>query len=504
MIRHAKRLFINSHHHISRGSIATSCFSGRICLELRQLLVNSLCARPDCWQAWTAIDAPSAEPNILVALTVLDFWVTGDCPVCVEALPEGWMPRYQFIFTCTFGHWHIVSSTKTTIAFCQTSSGELTGASKMILRLASGLDDDLFQPLIVSQLQGKLVARARDRGIPSIIVPYYGILDTYERELVSTSLIQNIRIGARLVQYNYEIHRALDGVDIIWCDSIRTLLTLAPTALSSNSTIIWNVGLGMKSKGIYKWMNELGFRLADHVFIESKIQARRLYDDQFEKNKQKFTIFHKGIDTEKYAPRAPPAEASGDSGNHLRIGTAATLTKRKGHVNAIDAIANTVNRFPGKSIEYVIAGGTSQAGHQEYKQQVEERIDHHNLADTVKFMGWVGSDDMPAFYNSLDIFILASESEGIPGAVREALSTGCAVIATDVGGTSEAVLDGETGYLVPPNDSEALADAIATLIAEPNTRTEFAKNGRSHMVENFSYKSYVTNYEEFLQQILPS
>lgn len=175
----------------------------------------------------------------------------------------------------------------------------------MILRLATGLDNDLFQPRIVTQLSGELAARARDYGIPVAVVPYRGILDTYERGLASKSPIQNLKVGMRLVQYNYEVRRILNDIDVIWCGNIRMLLSLAPTAALADSTVIWNIGLGIESTGVYKWLNGLGFRLADHVFIESETQARRLYGDQFEEHKHKFTVFHKGIDTEMYAPETP-------------------------------------------------------------------------------------------------------------------------------------------------------------------------------------------------------
>lgn len=394
-----------------------------------------------------------------------------------------------------------MSESRVTVAFCRTSSGDLTGTPKMILRLIEGLDTDRFRPRIVTQADTEFTQQARNRGIPVEIVPYRGGLDTYEKGLVTASPAQNFKTGLRILQYNYEVREALKDVDVIWCDDVRMALTLAPTIVAADASVILNVGLGLESNGPYKWLNELGFRLADHVFIESETQARRLYGEQYVRHQEKFTIFHKGLDTQKYSPEAVEDVESHDEGT-IRIGTAATLTERKGHLEAVEAITDVVHQFPEKSIQYTIAGGLSREGHQEYKQRLDEKIADLGLEDVVEYVGWVDTDEMPAYYNSLDIFLLASEEEGIPGVVREALAMECAVVATDVGGTAEAVIDGETGYLVPPKDSKAISEAIASLIRSPDDRREMGAKGREHIVSEFSVDAYIDNYRTFLERIV--
>ncbi len=107
---------------------------------------------------------------------------------------------------------------------------------------------------------------------------------------------------------------------------------------------------------------------------------------------------------------------------------------------------------------------------------------------------------MPGYLNSLDVFVLPSLNEGIPGAVREALAMEVPVIATDVGGTSEAVVDGTTGYLVPVEDAEQIAWKVIQLLNDQSERRELGKQGRIHIIENFSIESYVRDYEKFLTQ----
>lgn len=392
---------------------------------------------------------------------------------------------------------------KLKIALFCIQSGKMTGSDKMVIRLAKGLDDDSFSPLLITQSEGELARSARDAGVAVKIAPFPGTLDTYNRGLVTTSISQNIATLLRLLQYNATVSKIFKQADVVWCINVRMLLTISPLVMFSNTPVVMNIGLGLSSEGIYKWLNEFAFRIVDHVFIESETQARRLYGSQFSKYRDKFTLFHKGIDTQKFSPNAvDPIDRSDD--DTIRIGTAATLTERKGHLEAIEAIGNIVAQFPDRDIRYTIAGGMSREEHREYKQRLDERISELGLGDVVEFVGWIDPNDMPAYYASLDIFILASEGEGISGAVREALAMECAVIATDVGGTSEAVIDGETGYLVPPNDSDAIAEAITSLLHSPELRHEMGVHGRNHIVNDFSVESYINDYEQFLSRVAKS
>ncbi|MBN1515049.1 glycosyltransferase [Candidatus Sumerlaeota bacterium] len=95
------------------------------------------------------------------------------------------------------------------------------------------------------------------------------------------------------------------------------------------------------------------------------------------------------------------------------------------------------------------------------------------LSDCVRFAGL--RDDVERYYKAADFAILPSDKEGFSNVVIEAMAGGCPVVATDVGGNREAILDGVTGYIVPPNDEAALAAALEKMLAEPKRREEMAK-----------------------------
>jgi glycosyltransferase involved in cell wall biosynthesis len=104
-------------------------------------------------------------------------------------------------------------------------------------------------------------------------------------------------------------------------------------------------------------------------------------------------------------------------------------------------------------------------GDGETRPQVEAQVEELGLKDSVTFTGWV-KELMPV-YSDIDILVISSNNEGTPISVIEALSAGCAVVATQVGGVSDLLDQGELGELVPPNDAERMAQALVDVAQNP-------------------------------------
>jgi glycosyltransferase involved in cell wall biosynthesis len=110
------------------------------------------------------------------------------------------------------------------------------------------------------------------------------------------------------------------------------------------------------------------------------------------------------------------------------------------------------------------------------------------LGGTVELPGPVGNDEVRRLLEEASIVCLASASEGMPGTLMEGMASGVAVVATDVSGTNELVVDGESGLLVPAYDVPALAGAFARLLTDPELRARIAAGGRRRMEECFSFE----------------
>lgn len=111
------------------------------------------------------------------------------------------------------------------------------------------------------------------------------------------------------------------------------------------------------------------------------------------------------------------------------------------------------------------------------------------LQGRVIFTGFL--ENPARVYPALDLYVTASQKEGLPLSLVEAMCAGLAVVATDVPGHRDVVIHGETGLLVPPNDSAALADGIAELIGDPLRRKAMGEAGRRHALEEFGIRLMV-------------
>jgi glycosyltransferase involved in cell wall biosynthesis len=125
------------------------------------------------------------------------------------------------------------------------------------------------------------------------------------------------------------------------------------------------------------------------------------------------------------------------------------------------------------------------AGEGHLRARLEEQAARLGIADRVRFLGLVA--DMPAFYQGLDVFVLPSVStEGLPLTVLEAMASGLPVVATTVGGTPEAITDGESGLLAPPGDAGALAVALRRVLDDEALRGRLGAAAREAVLARFT------------------
>jgi glycosyltransferase involved in cell wall biosynthesis len=129
---------------------------------------------------------------------------------------------------------------------------------------------------------------------------------------------------------------------------------------------------------------------------------------------------------------------------------------------------------------------------------VASAVTREGLSQRVELLG--ARADVPDLLARSDVFVLSSRSEGFPVSVLEAMAAGLPVVATDVGGVAEAVEDGETGFLVPSGDSEALARALERLLVDGELRRRLGAAGRARALSLFDVSRYRTAYAELYRR----
>jgi glycosyltransferase involved in cell wall biosynthesis len=122
------------------------------------------------------------------------------------------------------------------------------------------------------------------------------------------------------------------------------------------------------------------------------------------------------------------------------------------------------------------------------------------LGNRVQFLGWV--QNLVALYRALDVIALTSRNEGTPAALIEAAACSVPAVATDVGGVSEVVLDGRTGFLVPPGESDMVAQRLLMLLSNSELRQEFGSAARDHVLERFDAGRAADAHDALYRELL--
>lgn len=200
---------------------------------------------------------------------------------------------------------------------------------------------------------------------------------------------------------------------------------------------------------------------------------------------QKIHTIHYGLDPASV--HAPP-----DARTRLRqelglpadaplVGSVCRLIEQKGLDNALDGFAQVAAEFP--AAHYAIAGDGPLRG------ALEAQAARLGVADRVHFLGWRA--DAPAIFAALDVLLAPSRWEGFGLVFLEAMALGVPVISTRVSAIPEVIADGETGWLVPPDDPAAIAGALRAALADPDERCRRGEAGRARLESQFTVDAMV-------------
>ena len=175
----------------------------------------------------------------------------------------------------------------------------------------------------------------------------------------------------------------------------------------------------------------------------------------------------------------------------LVLGIAARLSPPKGVVHAIRAMPGVLARQPRAIL--IIAGDGP------LEHELKDEAAGLGISSHVRFVG--PRADIPELLKTFDLYILPSESEGLPMVLLEAMAAGCPIVASSVGGVPSAVEDGVNGLLVPPRDPAALAGAILRALGDEPLRRRLALAGRQVFRARFSAETMTRRYERlYLRQ----
>ena len=216
-------------------------------------------------------------------------------------------------------------------------------------------------------------------------------------------------------------------------------------------------------------------RSADWVTCVSAASLARLRE-QVPEIVPRSSFLYEGREVPSVLPRSLPLDAP-------RLLYLGRLTEVKGVDLALAAFAWVAARFP--KARLIIAGDGPN------RPELQRQVTQLGILQVVDLIGWVRPDEVPALMDGASLVIIPSRSEGLPNVAKEAALVARPVVATRVGGLPEIILHQQTGLLVEPEDTSALAEAMVFCLDHPEESARMGQTARAHARERFSWEGYV-------------
>ena len=289
-------------------------------------------------------------------------------------------------------------------------------------------------------------------------------------------------------------------------DVVHCFLPHAYLVGASAAAAVPGVRLVMSRVSSNFYMNEPNYyrfaetRLA-HRFLDAAVcNADAIRRDLIDEGipQERITIIRNGIDITPFHDcrerRDVERARLGLAASQLALTAVANLHAYKGHADLIEGLAHIASRLPRDW--RLLCAGRDVDGNLTDLGRLASRL---GIGDNVRFLGSVS--DIPALLAASDIHAHPSHEEGFPNSLLEAMAAGLPIVATNVGGIPELVIDGSNGLLVPPHDPTALGAAVLRLAGEPALRQQMAQVNMRRASDRFSLDSSVTAYESLYERL---
>lgn len=243
------------------------------------------------------------------------------------------------------------------------------------------------------------------------------------------------------------------------------------------------IGVTLPELLYYAFAHERPFlRAADGVIATQDTLAQALQG-----RCRRVLLSYNGVDVDRFAPDAERRRQVrlrlGISDSERMVLLASLMTRQKGMHVGIAAFARLAQQLPAR---LVVAGDGPEGAR--LRALAAETVPGHRTV----FVGAVANPEMPGYFNAADVFVHPSlRAEGLPTVVVEAMAAGVPVVATDAGGTSAAIADGDTGLLVPKGDVAALGDAMERLLTDRGLAKKLVSRALESARTRFAWSSIV-------------
>jgi glycosyltransferase involved in cell wall biosynthesis len=274
------------------------------------------------------------------------------------------------------------------------------------------------------------------------------------------------------------------GVQLVHCFDFYSNIVGVPAArlARTQAVIASQRDMGDLRHPRQRSIHAVALRLATHILVNAEAIAVLLAHMRATRE-DRLAVIHNGVDLARFVPLARPSNGR----ELMTIVTLANLRPEKGLVQLLEAAVLVMRTAP--RARFAIWGDGP------LRSELEALIRAKGLTGTVELRG--ATREPQNVLKQGDIFVLPSLSEACSNVILEAMATGLPVVATRVGGTPALVDDHRTGLLVPPDNPQALAQAILRLLLTPTLATKMGAEGRARALAEFGIDRMVERIDTF-------
>lgn len=360
------------------------------------------------------------------------------------------------------------------------------GTECQLVELLGRLDRRRFQPAVVClEAAGALAGSVRDLGVPVYVCGYQGF--RIKRDPVRT-LAALARLRRAITSFRPDVVHGM----LFWGYVLGTL--------AARSAGVAAVVAARRSLGHHRSAHSPRVRAIEaaanrrvDLFVANSEAVREDAIRGEGLPPEKVRVLYNGVDLSRF--RAIPKDEArarlGISPDVTLVVVVANLIHYKGHHVLLEAL-RTIDPGCRRPLVVLIGDGSE-------RDALLARSRQLGLDSTVRFAG--STPEVPRWLSAADLLVHPSLEEGFPNAVLEAMAVGRAVVATTAGGTPEAVVDGVTGWLVPPGDPAALASAIVTAIGAPERLLAAGEAAQRRILDRFTIERSVEAHEALYNEL---
>ncbi|MCX5645945.1 MAG: glycosyltransferase family 4 protein [Phycisphaerae bacterium] len=331
----------------------------------------------------------------------------------------------------------------------------------------------------------KAGATWRPDGFPSFLCRH---IQCFRRQAPVSNFLRFCVALPRNLLYLRRIIKS-NGIDLVHVDGVTNFVPALAGRLAGKP-VVWLYNDYLPSP-LRRLLLPLVTALASTVVVQGHCLRQSLTAGRF-RLRDKTVVLYSAVDPGKFtadentwALRRHLRQELGIPAQCTVIGTVRNLNRLKGFTHFLEAAAKIKEKIG--PVKFLVVGRKldTDPGYWDHLQQLTARL---GLEPDVLYTGF--RDDIPAILTALDLFVLASLQESCPVALLEAMAMKVPVVATDVGAVREMVTHDETGLVVPPGDSDALAQAVLAYLAKPQPQVHtMVEAARKRVEQDFTVQT---------------